>query len=165
MVQRRRRLGSPSAIRELLPYTDWIAVSTYPYVRGRALADLDGGYLGAIAALAPEKPFAIAEAGWPAETIAIPGIAEIPSSPEQQRAFLEWLLDQARSLDAEFVTWFLLQDIDQLVGALPAEAQTVALVFRDIGLYDEAGAARPAAKVWLAALATPHSGESALGRP
>ena len=145
-----------AAIAEILPYTDLMALSSYGYAGGfDPVAQPD--YFAAVAALAPEKPVAVAETGWPAEDVGPPYPQTIPADPAAQDRYLEWLLAQATELDMVFVTWFLPRDLDAFwdagLAGLP-NAATLRL-FRDIGLLDGAGAPRPALDRWRAALAVP----------
>lgn len=121
------------------------------------VAALPEDYFSAIAALAPDRPFAISETGWPAEPIDDPYPIAIPGSEDAQRAYLERLLADAEALDAQFVSWFFTRDFDehweQALRQL-AIAPTVRL-WKDNGLYDGAGTARPALSVSLEALARP----------
>lgn len=157
-------------ISQLLPFTDMIAVSSYafasPVVHARAggsasatalVEAIPPDYFSALAALAPQMPFAISETSWPAEPIDAPYPFVINGSPEAQQAYVERLLDEASALDAAFVTWFFTRDFDhqweqQLQGL--SIAPTVRL-WRDNGLYDGLGAARLALEVWRATLARP----------
>jgi hypothetical protein len=58
-----------AAIAQLLPYTDFIAVSSYPYGSTADPGLLPADHFSALADLAPDKPFAVAETGWPAEDV------------------------------------------------------------------------------------------------
>ena len=55
--------GQTGAIQDLLPYTDMVAVSSYPFIDHPDPEAVPQDYFSAIASLAPEKPFAIAETG------------------------------------------------------------------------------------------------------
>jgi hypothetical protein len=52
-------------IRELLPFTDFIAVSAYPELSGFDVEELPKDFFSRIAKLDKSKPFAIAETGYP----------------------------------------------------------------------------------------------------
>jgi hypothetical protein len=149
--------GQSEALRALLPFTDIIAVSTYPYLRISDPAAIPAGYYADIAALAPGKPFAISESGWPAEDVDDPYPVLIPSSSEAQDAFLSRLLGDLDEMEAVFFVWFLTRDIDeaweQSYAALPIAP--TARLFRDIGLLDGAGDARVAMDTWREWLARP----------
>lgn len=156
-----------AAIERLLPFTDVIAVSSYPFIDAPNAADggapvanvesLDGRYFREIAELAADKPFAITETGWPAEDVDAPYPVVLPGSPEAQRAYVERLIAEAEALDALFVVWFFTRDFDaqweQVISTL-AIAPT-ARIWRDNGLYDGDGVARPALVRWREALDVP----------
>jgi hypothetical protein len=165
-------VAQAEAIGELLRYSDLVAVSSYPFARPALLTDaasasgaadeaealvasIPAGYFAEIAALAPDKPFAITESGWPAEPIGEPYPIAIAGSPNAQRAYVERLLREAEALDAAFVTWFFTRDFDeqwlQQLADSPL-APTVRL-WRDNGLYAGDGAPRPALDAWRQALA------------
>ena len=99
----------------------------------------------------------IAETGWPGEDVGDPYPVLIASDEEEQRAYLEWLLLRAEELEAEFVVWFLLRDIDvfwdtALAGRPDAPTRRL---FRDIGLVAGDGAGRSGLGLWMAWLARP----------
>ena len=158
--------GNPTeqaaAIAQILPYTDMIAVSAYPYTDDSDPANLPADFFSAVADLAPDKPFAIAETAWPAEDVmnAADTVLYIPASPDTQAAYLQRLLADADRLSARFINWFLARDYDAFWEStfkdLP-EADLVRL-WRDTGLYDGDGNQRPALKVWRDRLASRRAG-------
>ncbi|MBI4613066.1 MAG: hypothetical protein HY720_05600 [Planctomycetes bacterium] len=141
-----------SAIRELLPYSDLVAVSTYP-TREDALSDR---WLASVRALAPEKPFAIAETGFIAEDLTILGHTQ-PGNEAGQAEYVSRLLQRADEQRAEFVVWFVPRDYDRLwaqwesLGA-PNE---LAKIWRDTGLWDGEGRPRAGSQVWDSWLSRP----------
>ncbi len=145
-------------IQQLLPGTDYIAVSAYPY--GNAFRYPDGSradpallpasFFSAIRDLAPSKPFAIAETGWPAETIGAPYPIEILSGTLYQQQYLSFVLDESDRLEAQFVSLLISRDYDVFWESTlknHPDAATLRL-WRDIGLYDGDGVARPALARW-----------------
>ena len=130
---------------DLLAYTDLLAVSSYPYIDGHAAGAIPEGYFAAIRDLAPDKPFAVAETGWPAEPIGEPYPVAIPADEAAQRTFVEWLLEDAAAADAEFVTWFLPRDLDGQwdAGLADSPLAPTARLFRDNGLLAGDGTPRP----------------------
>ncbi len=144
----------------LIQYIDVVGVSVYPYVffdhpdRGDP-ANLPADWLSQIAELADGRPVAIAETGWPAETLAIPTFGvDIASDSARQDAYLNALFTAANALDARFIVWFSLVDYDALWnGALLQDP--VAQIWRDTGLYDENLNPRPALDTWMDQLASP----------
>lgn len=146
-----------AAIAEVLPYTDLIAFSSYAYSSGLDPVSAPS-YFAPIRNLAPDKPVAVAETGWPAEDVTPPFPTAIRSDPAAQERYVAWLLRQAEDLDMLFVAWFMPRDLDAFwdstLAALP-NAATLRL-FRDIGLIDGDGAARPALALWRQELARPY---------
>lgn len=148
-----------AAVDALLPYTDAYAVSLYPFHY-----DSVGGDAGRIAEdwlskahrIAPGKPLAVLETAYAGESfyhpelgIPVPGRADkllIPSSEEQQRAYVEWLLGEAARLDALFVSWWTPRDLDPLFDRI--QPHPMSRLVEDAGMVDEAGEARPALEVW-----------------
>jgi hypothetical protein len=146
-----------AAILQVLPYTDYVALSAYPYSQTADPAAIRPDLFSALAALAPQKPFAIAETGWAAEDVTAPYPQFIPETPARQQAYMEFLLGECRTLNAVFINWFMTRDYDDLWTAeiqfLP-EAPLVRL-WKDIGLYEGAGNGRPALTTWRSSLALP----------
>jgi hypothetical protein len=152
-----------AAVRKLLAYTDFIAVSSYPYGAadgvGGTYADpsrLPADWFRRIAALAPEKPFAVAETGFQAEDFVFRGKLAIPGNAWWQADYVRWLLQEADALNARFVVWFVPRDYDLLWERL--EKMGLPELFkswRDTGLRDEKAQDRPALRTWDAWLALP----------
>jgi len=146
-----------AAIAQILPMTDFIALSAYPYSQNADPAQIRPDLFSELAALAPAKPFAIAETGWAAEDVTAPYPQVIPETPARQQAYMEFLLRECATLDAVFINWFMTRDYDDLwtseMQFLP-EASLVRL-WKDIGLYDGAGNGRPALETWRSTLALP----------
>ncbi len=137
-------------IRALLPFTDLIAVSGYPYTILPHAGALPDNYFSEFADIARDKPFAVAETGWPAEDIPDDGDALIAADEGSQAAYLIWLMDQADDLQARFVTWFFSADMDAYwddAFALNPNALELRLL-RDLGMYDGEGEARSALTEW-----------------
>lgn len=142
------------AIGQLLPFTDFIAVSAYPFTVQPDPAQLDPGHLTDLAGLAPHKPFAIAETAWPAEDVTDPYPVHIPADENRQLAYVERLLADADSLDTAFVCWFFTRDYDSLWDSDLQYSPDAALLrlWRDTGMYDGIGNPRPALTRWTEAL-------------
>lgn len=146
-----------NAFQTIQAYVDVVAVSTYAYVFFYAAAsgdpaNLPVNWLSQARALAPGKPFAVAETGWIADTLDIPAWGtHIPATPADQKAYVEKLLAECDANDALFITWFLITDYDALMAYLPPDP--ILGLWKDIGFYDETLAPRPALGVWDAWLA------------
>ncbi len=140
------------AIEDVLPYTDVIAVSGYPFTSGLEDPELlRSDYWSALADLAPEKPFAVAETGWPAEPIGAPYWLNIYADEQTQLSYVQRLFDDCDYLDALFVTWFFSRDYDELwEDYFQYEPNAATLrTWRDTGLYAGDGTARQSLGLWL----------------
>lgn len=95
--------------------------------------------------------------GWPAESVTSPYPVFIPSSEEEQRVYVEWLLGQAERHQAEFVNWIIPRDYDDFWASHLESAPDAALLrlWKDIGLYRGDGTPRPGDDVWRAWLGRP----------
>jgi len=146
-----------SAIREILTWTDILAASSYPFSDESDPARLRADHFDALAALAPEKPFAVAETAWPAEDVTAPYPVLIPADEASQRLYVERLLADSDRLSARFVCWFFSRDYDAFwesdLRFLP-DAPLLRL-WKDTGLYAGDGTARPALGPWRTALNRP----------
>lgn len=146
-----------TAIEPLLPFTDVIAVSTYPFQERSDPRALRADHFTALAALAPSKRVAVAETAWPAEAVTAPYPVPIPATEEDQRLYVERLLDDAGRLRALFVTWFFTRDYDVLWDEemhLVPDAPLLRL-WKDTGLYTGDGRPRPALASWRRWLSRP----------
>ncbi len=154
-----------AAIGQILPCTDYIAVSSYPFSDAArypdgSLADpsaLPSDYFSALAALAPGKPFAIAETAWPAEDVTAPYPITIRSDAECQKRYIEFLLSSADALSGQFVNYFIVRDYDGLWDNVLVGDPNAPLIrlWRDTGLYDGAGVPRPALASWQSVFSRP----------
>lgn len=161
----------------LLPYSDILAVSVYPY--GLFLpggidvhedpATIPAEYLSALAALAPGMPLGIAETGFPAQDVVIPewGI-DLAGSEQWQSDYVQKLMTDCDALGAEFVIWFLPRDHDllnQRLMNLGIPLDPFAHFFwRDDGLLAGNGDERPALTTWRDWLAMPRRRPSDINR-
>lgn len=144
------------ALADVLPYSDYLALSFYPYMSKYLTGAFPKEAFDQIAAIAAGKPIAIAESGYPAETFTLTSIpATFEGTPDKQDGWLETLLAEADKRHYRFIVNFVARDYDALWGKLPPPSQEVALVWRDTGLWDGAGGEREALTRWRAALATP----------
>ncbi len=138
-----------TAFVEIMPYSDFVAVSFYPFIRG-ATTDIDGclrwltdhfdGY---------KKPYAFVEVGEPAERLRLPSNGQsIDGTPQKQAAFYEFLLTFAHDHDVRFVISFLHRDYDALWEKIKGTTPEAFMAWRDCGLLDQDGKARSAYLVW-----------------
>ncbi len=151
--------------RRALAYSDYVAISTYPYwvvpgmkIRQADPADLPRDWFAQWAALAPEKPFAISETGYIAEDMVISEYnVHIQGNPIWQADYVAFMLHSLSALSGEFVAWFVPRDYDQLYDQLQEMhlASPAWLIWRDNGLWDADGNPRPALDIWDAWLKIP----------
>jgi hypothetical protein len=145
----RSREAMLSAFSEIMPFSDLVAVSFYPFIRG-GTTDIDGclrwltdhfdGY---------KKPYAFVEVGEPAERLRLPSSGQvIDGTPEKQAAFYETLLAFANDHAVRFVISFLHRDYDALWEKIKGSSPEAFMAWRDCGLLDQDGKSRPAYRVW-----------------
>lgn len=142
-----------AAYGELMPYTDVLGVSTYPYVfynhndRGDP-ANMSSDWLTQVSSIAGTKPLAISETGWIGEDldIAVFGYSE-NSDETKQAAYATILLQAADDMDMEFVIWWTVSDFDTLWNDTLFQ-DPVAKIWKDIGLYDGDQNPRAMISVW-----------------
>lgn len=143
--------GQIAALRDIEPCVDMIAWSVYPFVSGLLAESIPDDYFASFLDLTT-KPQAISESGYPAESWSLPGGPTWSGTPEKQRRFTDLLLGAAASHALRFVIWFTTRDYDALWARPPAEGglgkDSLSLVWRDTGLLDASGAARPALARW-----------------
>jgi hypothetical protein len=146
-----------AAIEQLLPYTDYIAVSTYPYTGHADPANIPADWFSGLANLAPEKPFAVAETGFIAERLIIDAMGvDIPGTAEWQDQYLQFLTSECRRLNARFAVWFVPRDYDSLWEYWePFDPPQWIKLWKDTGLLDGAGDPRPSLGTWDAWRALP----------
>ena len=154
----------------LLPYSDYVNISAYPFLEP-GLDDphnIPADIFTKVMALAPGKPFSIAETAYTAEPVSasfiIPGTSQLQTqtsrgSEEWQAYYTQFLLDQAKKLNAKFVIWVFPTDYDQLWNWLsqqppPLNSESNKM-WKDIGLFsDDHGPFgdsknnRPALAIW-----------------
>ena len=69
-------------------------------------------------------------------------------TPEKQAAYTRTLLALAERKRFQFVVLFIHQDYDRLWDTIKATAPELFMAWRDCGLLDEHGHARPSYTVW-----------------
>ena len=147
----KHRAGQRPVITKLLPYSDFIAVSTYPYMEGYSPQTLPKDWFADVAALDPKKPFAIAETGFIAEESYHnwQNGKTVEGSEDAQAAYVRHLLRCANRQQARFVVWFFPQDVDEFwKGQTNPLAKWFVKIWRDSGLVDGSGHEREGLKEW-----------------
>ncbi len=142
-----------AVMERLLPYSDVLAISTYPYLAAGVDGDpanIPADWFLRLAEVADAKPIAIAETGYAAETLVFETLDwTVPGKASWQNRFLKSLLRDSQSLGAEFVIWFVVVDYDRSWEIM--EAAGVPELFkawRDTGLFDERLRPRKALRTW-----------------
>jgi predicted GH43/DUF377 family glycosyl hydrolase len=137
------------AIKKLLPFTDYIALSTYPYMLTPNPDDMPIDWFTQLIDMAPEKPFAIAETAFIAEELVFSVEDKIRGSNDWQAKYMEFLLRQANKHNAEFIVWFIPRDYDKAWEKMKKMGASKVLgAWKDAGLLDETGKERGAFKIW-----------------
>jgi hypothetical protein len=144
-----KREAMLKAFAEIMPYNDFVAVSFYPFIHA-GTTDIDGCLKWLTDHFDHyKKPYAFVEVGEPAERLRLPGSAQtIDGTPQKQAAFFQTLLTFAREHDVRFVISFIHRDYDALWEKIKASAPEVFMAWRDCGLLDQDGKARPAYAEW-----------------
>lgn len=134
--------------KKLMPFNDVVAVSYYPFF----VPDKDR--LAALTWMTEQfdefkKPYAMVETNDAAERLPLPKAkVVIEGTPEKQEAYYRALLDLAHRRDFAFVVSFVHQDYDALWEKIKDTSPELFMAWRDCGLLDETGKARPAFQVW-----------------
>ena len=153
MLSPKRMDEAKKQVTPLLPYTDFYAVSTYPYMGlggdGYIANEIPKDWFSQIKEIAPNKPFAIAETGYIAEDFSAI-IKKMPGSAQQQVEYVNRLMNEATALNAEFVIWFIVADYDKLWTVLRFVTffNPLGKAWKDTGLFDGDLKPRPALQSW-----------------
>ena len=144
----KRRGQMLAEFQKLMPYNDLVAVSYYPFFMQ------DGDRLAALDWMTAQfdsfkKPYAMVETNDAAERLPLPKAkVVIAGTPEKQVAFYRKLLGLAQQRNFAFVISFVHQDYDALWEKIKDHSPELFIAWRDCGLLDEKGKARPAYDVW-----------------
>jgi len=146
-----------AALADILPFTDLLGISFYPFLSELGTDPLPEDFMARIDALT-RKPIAVTETGFPAQfqqlSITVGDGAfelELAGSQAGQAQFIERTLAAAERFDFRFVVNFIAQDYDLLCDDI--QCSDFDRLWRDTGLWDEQGAARPALEIWREQLA------------
>jgi len=148
-------------LRDLLPYIDLVGLSIYPhygkynaYTEPPAAFDSLHRFLKE-AGVPDTMPLGVTESGYPADPYLIDSVLFAGHADKQQR-HLELMLYELSKLPnpVEFVVNYTVRDIDRHWQRLVDAAENPRFVqfyqyFRDLGLYDGDGVARPSLATWM----------------
>lgn len=134
-------------LKDILPFTDMIAVTAFPYVKEQNPAKLPKDLFAQMAAMAPNKPFAIAETAFLAEDVNFIGIERVGKAAWQQD-YLKMCFEEGVRLNAKFVIWMLPRDCDALYEKIPPPLNELLKLFKDTGLLDGDGKPRKSYELW-----------------
>ncbi|GAB4549897.1 MAG: hypothetical protein OHK0023_15110 [Anaerolineae bacterium] len=143
------------ALAEIMPYSDYFALSLYPYTTRFMTARLPTTMFDELRRLS-DKPMAVAETGYIAQplTVTINGAPfTIDSDENKQDAYIMLLLEAATKHRFKFIINFVLRDYDAIWEMLGKT--DLAATWRDTGLYDESGTPRKALTTWRGYLERP----------
>lgn len=143
----------------LVPYTDYIAISAYPYTNVSSSANgntdpslFPDDYFSRYTNLAPDKPMGFAETGYAAEDLNIPSLNLNKHCTEAwQQQYLQLICNFCKEHHAKFLVWFCHQDYDALDQYFIQQGLYIDLmgIWEDMGLIHETGRKRPAYQTWL----------------
>ena len=145
-----------SAINDGLADSDDYAISLYPYMTVFYNSSFPNDMLDKLFGLS-SKPIVVAETGMLAQDIDITvgsSTLTFTGSDAAQNNYLSQLLQKANDYHAQFISWFIQQDYDQLCVALGGCTETQKL-WRNTGVYDSTGTARTSYTTWTQWLARP----------
>jgi len=143
----KERGGMLQASQDLMPFNDCVAVSFYPFFISQSPDDAFGWLTENFDQF--RKPYAMVETNDTAERLQLPQSKFVLNgTPEKQAAYVRTLLALADQRRFQFVVLFIHQDYDALWDAIKATAPELFMAWRDCGLIDERGRARPSYSVW-----------------
>ena len=135
--------------REIEPYTDYFALSVYPYISDLLTNEVPTDYFKVLDKIS-KKPLAIAESGYLAESVSLDfgngNIINFEGSEQKQQDWIKFLLEQSEQRDFKFVINFINKDYDLLCQQI--ECEDVLRLWEDTGLIDENDMPRPALSTW-----------------
>ena len=141
-----------TALNELLAFSDYYAVSLYPFLTAYFASNFPTDMFDQIFGLS-NKQAVIAETGMIAEDMTAFSI-NFQSDQAKQNNYMTSLLQAADENDLLFVNWFVLQDYDRFCVFIGGCIGTDRL-WRDSGVYDGNGNTRPSYGTWKSYLARP----------
>ena len=135
-----------AGLADLTPSLDFVAWSLHPFMSALLADSFPDDYLDRLFAMT-SLPIAVSESSYPAQVWTSSTPLTFNGSPEKQDAFLVKVLEASQKKRALFVIWFCIRDYDALWNTVLGQSE-IGLIWRDTGLYDEAGADRKAILTW-----------------
>ena len=143
---------------QLIPYTDMIGISAYPYTTisssasGNTNPDLFPANFFEKYITMANKPFCFAETAYIAENLVVPFYnLNKQGNPEWQKKYLEKVCQLSQTYNAEFLIWFCSKDYDE--GNLYLQQQglytDLFALWQDTGLIDQNNNHRISYDLWL----------------
>ena len=142
----------PRVLRDLDACVDGFAITAHPFMTSLLADRFPADYFSRVFALS-RRWVGIGESSYPAQVFSNSQLTW-NGSESKQTDFLDQMLRASNKQGLKFVIWFTIRDYDQLWSGFLGR-DPIALMWRDTGLYDEAGRARPALLRWDAELTRP----------
>lgn len=134
-------------LNDITPYTDYFAVSLYPFLSKLLTDSLPDNLFDTIFSLS-NKPICITETGYPAQTFSINnGSVVFNGTPQKQKDYFDKLFSAANNYKVVFIINFVVRDYDKLWQAI-GSPDDINKVWRDTGIYDETGKVRTVYESW-----------------
>lgn len=144
---------------QLLPYTDFISLSAYPYTSASTTADgntdpkkFPADYFTRFLDLDPARKWGFAETGYIAQNLVVPSYSlDKQGSTQWQKDYLELVINLCQSRRSKFLVWFCSMDYDAGCTRLRSLGLYDDLfgLWQDTGLKDENNMQRPAFDLWV----------------
>ena len=144
-----------AALQQILQYSDYYGISFYPHLfKG---AEFPPEMFETLFALS-DKPIAITETAYPAESLSIlGGYIAWESDPDRQKEYFATLLEEADAREMVFIITFFLRDYDILWAQIEdPDMSNLASIWRDTGFFDEDGNPRAVLDLWQKILSRPY---------
>jgi hypothetical protein len=143
---------------QLMPYTDYLALSSYPYTHVSSSANgntnpalFPSSYFASYLNLAKEKPFGFAETAFIAEDLKVPAFSLNKTGTEQwQKDYLEMACKITNERKGKFLIWFCSKDYDAGNNTLRSLGlyQDLFALWEDTGFIDEDNRQRTSFVSW-----------------
>jgi hypothetical protein len=137
--------GRAGPVHAFGPLLDFLGVSLYPCLAYPTVSDIPPAYLAPLAGAG--RPLVVMETGWPAG----------PDAPDQQTAYLDWLVTQPEAQQIDLMVWISTTDLgDGYVPSRqgPACPSDVGAWRGGLGLWSVDVKPKPAAARWVSLLRT-----------